>query len=324
MRTRILLLLLPVLTLAVIPAAAQEDEIVANLAGGRVIIHVANDGIAFAAIDRPLEAKSVPPRVAAIGSSHVGVFFGASEWQVPAQPMPIRLDKNIGDVRPTKAGAYRPPGSGEADLELIGVGFLEKLRPLVAQLHHKIDLKPDEPLLQIVLIGYAPQGYGAEVWVIDYRAEQKIVNSTGDFLQTSLLRPRFTQLYPPEKHQAKTLVEVNFPASAQDIPLIGMIQANDPHIAQLRSSDVRFNKVAEHIDRGQASKVTMQDAADFLRATLPFVAGNGHFVEAEIGENGGFDWIVPPQEPREKVQRAQDKDRPADAPTLMRKPDVDH
>jgi hypothetical protein len=320
---RALLTLFAALALTAIPATAQEDEIVANLAGGRVIVHVANDGIVFAAIDHPLEAKSVPPRVAAVGSTHVGIFFGASEWQVPAQPMPIRLDRSASDVRPSMSpnDTFRPPGSGEADLELIGVGFLEKLRPLVSQLHHKIDLKPDEPLLEIVLIGYAPQGYGPEVWLIEYRAEQESVSATSDFWQTHILRPRFTQLYPPEKHEAKTLLEVRFPITLQDVPLTGLIEQNDPGIARLRSSDPRFNKAAEHIERGQANKVPMQDAADFLRAALPFIAGSAHFVEGQVGENGGFEWIVPPEEPREKAQHGEeDKNRPADAPTLMRKP----
>jgi len=316
----LLTLLLAAGLLSVISTSAQEDEIVANLAGGRIIIHVANDGIVFAAIDHPLEAKSVPPRVAAVGSSHVGVFFGASEWQVPAQPRPIRLDRDISEMRSSATYTYSPPGSGDPDLELIGVGFLEKLRPLVSQLHSKIDLKPDEPLVEIVLIGYGPQGYGPEVWRIDYRAEQKSISE--NFLQTNILRPQFTQLYPPEKHQAKTLIEASFPASLQQTPLIGLIQANDPRIAQLCSSEPRFAKVAEHIDRGQANKVTMQDAGDFLRAALPFLAGNANFIEGEVGENGGFEWIVPPQEPREKTKRAEaeDKDRPPDAPTLMRKP----
>jgi hypothetical protein len=313
--------LLVALCFCAIPAAGQGDEIVANLAGGRVIIHVGSDGIVFAAIDHPLEAKSVPPRVATVGSTHVGVFFGASEWQVPAQPKPIRLDRNIADVRSANRDTYRPVGAGEADLETIGVSFLEQLRPLVSQLHHKIDLKVDEPLFEIVLIGYAPQAYGPEVWLIDYHAEQQSVSASTDFWQTHILRPRFTQLYPPEKHQAKTLVETRFPASLQDVPLVGLIQQNDPRIAQLRSSDSRFNKVAEHIERGQANKVMMKDAGDFLRAVLPFLAGNSQFVEGEVGENGGFEWIVPPQEPREKAQkREEDKDRPADAPTLMRKP----
>jgi len=320
---RALLTVFAALALTAIPVTAQEDEIVANLAGGRVIIHVANDGVVFAAIDHPLEAKSVPPRVAAVGSTHVGIFFGASEWQVPAQPMPIRLDRSASDVRPSMSSndTFRPPGSGEADLELIGVGFLEKLRPLVSQLHHKIDLKRDEPLLEIVLIGYAPQGYGPEVWLVDYRAEQESVSATSDFWQTHILRPRFTQLYPPEKHEAKTLLEVRFPITLEDVPLTALIQQNDPRIAQLRSSDPRFNKAAEHIERGQANKVPMQDAADFLRAALPILAGSAHFVEGQVGENGGFEWIVPPEEPREKAQHGEeDKNRPAEAPTLMRKP----
>jgi hypothetical protein len=306
--------------LAAIPAAAQEDEIVANLAGGRVIIHVGADGIVFGAIDQPLEAKSVPPRVATVGNAHVGIFFGASEWQVPAQPRPIRLDRDVGDVRTNVKETYRPPGSGDADLETIGVSFLERLRPLVSQLHHKIDLKPDEPLLQIVLIGYAPQGYGPEVWLIDYNVEQESVSATRDFWQTHILRPRFTQLYPPEKHQAKTIIETRFPPSLQDVPLIGLLQQNDPRIAQVRSSDPRFARVVDHIERGQANKVPMEEAGDFLRAVLPFLAGNAHFVEGEVGESGGFQWIVPPQEPREKAEKDADKDRPADAPTLMRKP----
>src|ERR1041384_1860345 len=50
---------------ALAPAWAQdrEDEIIANLAGGRVIVHVARDVIIFAAIDQPVEPNSIPPRV---------------------------------------------------------------------------------------------------------------------------------------------------------------------------------------------------------------------------------------------------------------------
>ena len=315
-----------VLALAVsfaVPGRAQEDEIVANIAGGRVLIHVSSDGIVFGVIDHPLEAKSVPPRVAAIGPTHVGVFFGASEWQIPAQPRPIRLDREVGDLRSNNAQAYQPPGSGDPDLELIGIGFLEKLRPLVSQLHNKLDLKPEEPLFEIVLIGYAPKMYGPEVWLIDYGAEQQSVGNRADYWQTHLLRPRFTQLYPPEKHQAKTLLEVRFPEDLQAVPLLGLLQQNDPRLTQVRNSDPRFAKLVEAIDRGQANKVPTPVAADFLRAALPLIANGALFCEGKIEEAGGFDWIVPPAEPVEH-QRAQDKtgdkERPADAPTLVRKP----
>jgi len=321
---RLGLLILSALIAFAIPARAQEDEIVANLAGGRVLIHVTRDAIVFGVIDHPVEAKAVPPRVAAIGPTHVGVLLGASEWQVPAQPRPIRLDREVGDLRSVNSQTYQPPGSGDPDLELIGVGFLEKLRPLVSQLHHKFDLKPDEPIFEVVLIGYAPKMYGPEVWLIDYGAEQESVGSRAEYWQTHVLRPRFTQLYPPEKHQAKTLLEVRFPSDLQATPLMGLIQQNDPRLAQLRSSDPRFGKLIDELEHGQANKAVAQDSVDFLRAALPLLAGGATFSEGKMEEAGGFEWIVPPQEPverhRAQDQKGQDQDRPADAPTLVRKP----
>src|ERR1700756_2014108 len=66
---------------------APEDEIVANLAGGRVIVHVARDGnIVFAAINQPVEAGGVPPRVLEVDSMHVAVLLGASEWRASGGP----------------------------------------------------------------------------------------------------------------------------------------------------------------------------------------------------------------------------------------------
>jgi len=314
---RSLLILLAALA-AGMTARAQEDEIVANLAGGRAIIHVANDAILFAAIDHPLESKSVPPRVAAIDNRHIGIFFGASEWQVTSQPRPIRLDRDIPHFGAVDK-RFAPPGGAEQDLEQIGVAFLEKLRPLVSQLHHPIDLKPDEPLFQIVLIGYAPQAYGPEIWLINYQVEQNSA-ARGDYWQTHVLRPRFTQLYPPEKHQPKTIIEVRVPSDLPDIPLLGLIQQNAPAISRLRSSDPHVNKVIDLIQKGEAQKADPVAAGDFLRAALPILAGDAHFFLGSMTENGRFDWIVPPDEPREKVKPTEDKNRPPDAPTLQQKP----
>src|SRR5213593_4770125 len=50
-------------------AQDREDDIVANLAGGQVIVHVAKDAIVFAAIDHPVERNSIPPRVLALDST---------------------------------------------------------------------------------------------------------------------------------------------------------------------------------------------------------------------------------------------------------------
>ena len=317
-------LLVPALLLAATlvsapSALSQEDEIVANLAGGRAIILVANGAIVFAAIDHPLESKSVPPRVASVDSRHVAILFGASEWQIPAQPRPIRLDRELPAMTAPNP-FYAQPGAPEQDLEQIGVAFLERLRPLVSQLHHRIDLKLDEPLLEIVLVGYAPRDYGAEVWLVDYNVEQKEVAAQGDFWQTHLLRPRFTQLYPPEKHQPKTLMEVRFPPVLQDVPLLGLLQQNDPGIARLRSSDQHIAKVIDQIQRGEAQKADPEAASNFLREAVPTLAGSAEFSIGTIKESGGFEWIIPPQEPREKENKAEEKERPPDAPTLNRKP----
>jgi hypothetical protein len=295
-----------------------DDEIVANLAGGRVIVHVTRDNIVFAAIDQPIEANSIPPRVMDLDPGHVAVLFGASEWRLPADPKPVRLDRNF-----QRAGAQDPKyqvyaGEAEPDLETIGVAFLEKLRPLVAQLHHKIDFRPDDPLFEAVIIGYAPNGYGPEVWTVEYRIQQEEIAARGDYWQTRIQRPRFEQLYPPEKKAPRTLVEARYPADSKGPTLEALIESNDPRVARLRNGDQRFAKLFEVIDKGQAQKAVGADAADFLRAAIPVIAPNARFVLATMGEDRGFEWVVEPDDPMEKAKV--DKDRPPDAPTLRRKP----
>jgi hypothetical protein len=302
---------------------APEDEIVANLAGGRVIVHVARDGnIVFAAINQPVEAGGVPPRVLEVDSMHVAVLLGASEWRLPADPNPVRLDRNFERVRGRDPKYQYNADEAEPDLETIGVAVLEKLRPLTSQLHHKIDLPADEPLLEMVLIGYAPNNYGPEVWTVEYRVQQEQVSTRGEYWQTRILRPRFTQLYPPEKHAPRMIVEARYPADLKAPTLMALIQGNDPTIAQLRGSDARFAKVIEAVDKGQAQKAVPADAADFLRAVLPLIADKQTFILAKMEEQHGFDWIVPPDEPVERAKKSteEDKNRPPDAPSLRRKP----
>ena len=302
---------------------APEDEIVANLAGGRVIVHVARDGnIVFAAINQPVEAGGVPPRVLEVDSMHVAVLLGASEWRLPADPNPVRLDRNFERVRGRDPKYQYNTDEAEPDLETIGVAVLEKLRPLTSQLHHKIDLPADEPLLEMVLIGYAPNNYGPEVWTVEYRVQQEQVSTRGEYWQTRILRPRFTQLYPPEKHAPRMIVEARYPADLKAPTLMALIQGNDPTIAQLRGSDARFAKVIEAVDKGQAQKAVPADAADFLRAVLPLISDKQTFILAKMEEQHGFDWIVPPDEPVERAKKnsEEDKNRPPDAPSLRRKP----
>jgi hypothetical protein len=290
---------------------------VANLAGGRVIVHVARDKIIFAAIDQPIEANSVPPRLLSIDNRHIGILLGASEWRMTADPKPIRLDKDFPHV------AGRNPHYGtnedevEPDLETMGIAFLERLRPLVSQLHRKIDFKPTEALFEVVIIGYAPNDYGPEVWTAEYRIQQEEIAMRGDFWQTRIQRPRFTQLYPPEKKAPKTLVEVRYPETIQGPTLQQLIEGNDPEIDKLSHGDPKFLKVAESIDHGQANKAAPEDSTQFMRAVLPLISEKARFFIGTITESG-FDWVVPPDEPVEKAK--EDKNKPPDAPTLHRKP----
>jgi len=299
-----------------LPVRAQdrEEEIVANLAGGRVIVHVAHDIIIFAAIDQPVEPHSIPPRVVGIDSGHIGVLFGASEWRSPADPKPIRLDRNYQRVGATRTREYAGTEEAEPDLELIGTAFLERLRPLVDQLHHKIDFPSDEPIFQMVLIGFAPGDYGPEVWVVEYHIEQEEVATRGEeYWQTRLLRPHFTQLYPPEKHAPRTLVESRYPAGLKGPTLEEMIKSNDPRIAAVLQNG-RFEKALDNLRGGSAQKAPALESVDFMRAVLPLVAGNSSFALGTMDQQQGLNWVVPPSEPVEKAQ--EDKNRPPGAPTL--------
>lgn len=302
-------------------ASAQQDreeEIVASLAGGRVIVHVARDLVLFAAIDAPLEEQSIPPRVMQLDAGHVGVLLGAAEWRSPADPKPVRLDRDLPHVTGRNPQYEGYAGEAEPDLETIGIAFLEKLRAVVARLHHKLDFPSDQPLLEVVVIGYGPRDYGPEIWTIEFRMEQEEIATRGDYWQTRVLRPRFTQLYPPEKHAPHTLIEARYPAELRGATLMDMIQSNDPRVAGLRSGEPKFAKVMDTIDKGQAQKAVAIDSADFMRAVVPLIAGKARFVIGKMGETGGFDWIVPPEEPVEKVK--EDKNRPPEAPTLRKRP----
>ena len=299
-----------------------ESEIIANLAGGRVIVHVARDEIiVFGVINQPIEAGSIPPRVMDLDSGHVGILMGAAEWRLPADPKPVRLDYDF-----QRIGGRDPrftPGSGDAepDLEAIGVSFLERLRPLTAQLHHKLEVGSDEPLFEVVVIGYAPRHYGPEIWTIEYRIKQQQVGAREEYWQTQILRPRFEQIYPPEKHAPRTIVEAWYPPSSKTPTLMNLIEGNDPRIAQLRGGEPRFAKVVDSVSRGQAQKAVPEDSADFLRALLPILAGKNSFALGKMEEGRGVDWLVEPQEPVDKAQKAkEEKERPPEAPTLRKRP----
>src|SRR5690242_8052283 len=66
-------------------AQDKDDEIVATLAGGRVIVHGTREDLTFAVINEPIENGDVTPRIVSLDSHHVGVLLGSSEWRIPAE-----------------------------------------------------------------------------------------------------------------------------------------------------------------------------------------------------------------------------------------------
>jgi len=304
------------------PACAQDqdDEIVATLTGGRVIVHATRESVTFIAIDEPIEAGAVPPRVMSLDGRHIGILLGASEWKIPAEPQPIRLDKiraRIGSQDPRDRGSYN--GEAEPDLESIGVALLETLTPLASRLHHKLDFPVDQPLFELVVIGFGPQDYGPEIWTVEYRLSQSVIAARGDYWQTRVLRPRFTQIYPPEKHAPRKLVETCYPAECQGPLLQQLVEGNEPTLEKIAKSDAKFLKAADFISKGQAQKALAPDAAGYLHAAVPLLYPGRHFLMGTFEEQHGFQWIVPPDEPVERAK--EDKNRPAEAPTLRRRID---
>jgi hypothetical protein len=299
----------------------HDDEIVTSLTGGRVILHVAkDDAIFFAAIDQPVEPGAAPPRLVEIDGQHVGILFGASEWRAPADPKPIRMDRNFERIA-GRDKRYEATYGGEADpdLEIMGTAFLEKLRPLVAQLRKKLDFPADQPIFEMVVIGYGPRGYGPEVWTVEYRITQELLTTRDNYWQTRVLRPRFTQIYPPEKHAPKVIVEATYPAEEKTPTLQTLLEGNDPRFSVFRN-DQKMAKALDLIAKGQAQKVDIAQAEQFLRAAVPLLYPKQNFFMGKMDGQRGFDWIVPPEEPIEKVEKKDDKNQPPEAPTLRKKP----
>jgi hypothetical protein len=305
---------------AQLPRERPDEEIVAALTGGQVIIHVSHDKIIFVAVNQPIEQGAPPPRFAALDSRHIGIFLGASEWRMPADPKPVRLDRELLSFGAPSARYSDYTGSGEEDLETMGAAYLEKLHSLAERLHHKLNFPPDQALLELVVIGFGPKDYGPEVWTLEYRITQENITANDlDYWQTRVLRPRFTQLYPPEKHAPHTIVETGYPGPAKGPSIQELIEGNDPRIAQLSSSDPRFAKVDNLIAKGDAQKAETTDSIDFLRALVPLLFPHQTFFMGTMEEEHGFDWVVPPQEPVEKA--LEKKNGQQEAPSLRRRPD---
>src|SRR5260370_844665 len=156
---RLLAVTLATFLIILIPNLSAQDnrvgEIVANLATGRVIFCVTHDAIIVAATSGGGEVGSHPPAVLPVSSGRIGVLLGAIDWSAPDTAKVTRLDS---ELPAAAANALRRPKQKPAqepsEIEDLGVGMLEQIRPLVDQIHHKLDLSPDEPLVQLILVDY--------------------------------------------------------------------------------------------------------------------------------------------------------------------------
>jgi hypothetical protein len=310
-------------------AFAQEEaaqEIAVNLSEGRVVICAAKDGIIVATVGEHGEAGSRSPAVASLSAQRAGVMLGAVEWVQPeSSDKPIRLDTELpGIVAASLKTSGQPNYSNAAsDIETIGVAVLERIRQVAGLLHNKINMGQDEPLIRIVLAGYVPD-YGPEVWTIDYHIVQDALGN--DIWRTRVLRPSYNQLYPPEKGQPHTLVEVRYPPAnrAKDAPeLLDLLRQNDPRLAKVRAANEIMAKSLAFVVDGQSQKSAAASDVDFLRGALPAVTPpETKLTMALVDYDKGFRYVLEP--PVEDRAPADAKPREPGAPTLRRKSDTDN
>ena len=308
---------LSILLLLTFPAtaSAQEEEVVANLAAGRVVVYVAKDGIVVATLEERIEAGARAPVIFPLSGRRVAILMGAVEWVTPGTAgKPVRMAEELRRVSGQVAGPQRLQDEHATDIEGIGIGLLEPLRAAAGRLHHKIELGAEEPLLELVLVGYAPD-YGPEVWSLKYRIAQEPLR--GDYWRTRVLRPSYTQLYPPEKGQPRRLVEMRYPPSERTEALIRL---DDPRVARLRNSDASLARAAESLQRGESNKAKLDDATLFLRTALAAVTSpETAQAVAVIAELRGFEWVLAPADAADE-RAAEEKPREPGAPTLRKKP----
>lgn len=305
------------------PGEAPGDEIIANLAAGRVVIAVVKDAIIVGTVENPIEAGTYPPIPAPLSSRRLGVMLGAVDWfSVTSQQELARLDRDLPQLHsrsiPQDPRLLQPQEGTEAtDIQAIGQGVLERLNQVVKNLHTKIDLPADEPIAELIIADYI-EGYGPEIWQAMFPLQQD--PQRGDYWDTRVLRPRYFQFWPPEKGQPRTLVEFHYPPGDTSPTLVDLLRQNDPRLVRLReTSDASLSHVADSLLRGEINKVSAADAIQFLRAALAAInPPNSRQTMAGIGAQTGFQWILqPPPEPKRPGQK---QARPEGAPTLAKPP----
>jgi hypothetical protein len=259
--------------------------------------------------------------VTSLSALRAGVMLGAVEWVQPeSKDKPIRLDSEfpglIGAAL-NSSGTTKYANAAD-DIEAIGVAVLERVRELASQLHNKLNIGEDEPLIRLVLVGYVLK-YGPEAWTIDYHIRQDALGN--DIWRTRVLRPSYNQLYPPEKGQPHTLIEVRYPPANRAkgaSELLDLLRQNDPRLANIRTANERLAKSVALVVEGQSQKSVAAFDVAFLRGALPAVIPpETKLTMALVDFDKGFQWVIEP--PKAERPPADTTPREPDAPTLRRK-----
>ena len=309
-------------------ANAQESadqEVAVNLTEGRAVICATKDAIVLAVTDIHGEPGSRSPDITILSPLRMAILMGADEWVLPdSKDQPVRLDE---EFKGLVAAALTNSGPKDdafrtTDIESIGIAVLERIRVLAAALHHKVNLGEDEPLIRVVLAGFVPQ-YGPEAWVIDYRIKQDALGN--DIWRTRVLRPSYNQLYPPEKGQPKTLMEVRYPPenrAAGDPELLDLLQQNDSRVAKIRAANPLQEKELTLVTGGQSQKADAAVVVNFLKSALPSTtAPETKLYMAKVDYDAGFQWILQPP----KAAAAPKKEKPGEqTPEEPERPTLRH
>jgi hypothetical protein len=307
---------------------STDQEVAVNLTEGRVVICAAKDAIVLAAIDTRGEAGSRAPSIQVLTAERIGVMMGAVEWVQPdSKDKPVRLDEEFTRLvaAALNYGGQKDNAFRASDIESIGVAVLERLRVLAGELHHKINLREDEPLIRIVLVGFV-RDYGPEAWSIDYRIAQDALGN--DIWRTRVLRPSYNQLYPPEKGMPKTFMEVRYPPenrASGEPELLDLLQQNDERLVKIRAANEIQEKSVTFAVQGQSQKSETVGIVNFLKAALPAVAPpQTNLTMAKVEYDGGFQWILQPPKaaapPRKETPGNNNTpEEPEQRPTLRHK-----
>ena len=290
-------------------ASGQDDsdqsveEVVVNETAGRVVIAVVKNAILIGTTENPIEAGTRPPTPVVLSSARAGVLLGATQWTSPSlqkdlgridQELP-HLRNSMGDDAPRLTdGATNQEAS---DIEAIGKPLRERLSTLAGDIHSGLDWPASEPVLQLVLADYV-ENYGPEVWQISYSISQE--QQHGDYWVTNVGQPVYLQIWPPDKGQAHTFMEFDYPRKNAPTSLLELLRQKDPRLQGLIQGDAKMTDTASKFLSGDSMKILPADATQFLRAALAAITPpNLPQSMAIIRPETGFDWVLaPPAEPQ--------------------------